>query len=191
MYSPISRLEGRDSIRLIFRARWPKQARASSRAPGWLAWSEKRQAGQLPIPIAFTTAQQQEAGAVPGNVIDRVSQHLEAMLLCSLLGGDGSAEATALDHPSRLCGGAGGQLQCRRGVLAQPEAALRQGLGMGEHFADPIEGATAHQGMADRQDQGPGNLQFRMLPESIHAGGDAPFNRVLNRHHSRVGAASR
>ena len=41
MYSPISRFEGRDSIRLMLRPRWAKQAKASSRAPGLLECIEK------------------------------------------------------------------------------------------------------------------------------------------------------
>ena len=41
MYSPISRFDGRDSIRPMLSPRWAKQPRASSRAPGWLECREK------------------------------------------------------------------------------------------------------------------------------------------------------
>jgi hypothetical protein len=73
-------------------------------------------------------------------------------------------------------------------MIGQPLAALGQGLGMGEHLADPLHGATAEQGMPNRQHQGPGDREVRVFPEGVETGGHSSLDRVLNRHDRRITA---
>lgn len=149
----------------------------------------ERQAGIGALVGALAATQQQEAGAVARHIVDRVGQHLEAVLGGRLQRGDGAPEAAAPHQPGRFSGGAGGQLQGLGKVLAQPQAALGQGLGVGEHLTDGVEGAAAHQGVADGQHQGPGHRQVGVLPEGIETTGDAPLDRVLHRHHRQIAVA--
>ena len=74
-------------------------------------------------------------------------------------------------------------------MVAQPLAALGQGLGVGEHLTDALDWAAAHQGMANRQHKGPGHPQLRVLPEGIQAGRHPTLHGVFHRHHGGVTAA--
>ena len=98
------------------------------------------------------------------------------MLRAGLLGGDRRPEAAARHHAGRLRRGAGGQLQGLGQVFRQPLAALGQGLGMGQHLTHARNRAAAKQGMADRQHQGPGDAEIRMLPERVQAGRHPPLH---------------
>ena len=68
----------------------------------------------------------------------------------------------------------------------QPATALRQGLGMGEHLGDFLQGAAAEQGMTDRKHHGPPNADLGIRPQGIEAGRHPAFNRVLDGNHSRI-----
>ena len=121
-----------------------KTSQGLEQGTGLVGLQREGQAGQLPFPIALPLAEQQKAGAVARHIINGIGQLLEPVLLRGLLGGDGGAEMTPGHHPGRLGGGAGGQLQGIGQVVAQPEAALRQSLGVGEHFTDPLDTAATH-----------------------------------------------
>ena len=111
------------------------------------------------------------------------------MLLSGLQGGDRRAKTAAGHHAGCFCSGTGGQLQRPRQLIGQPLAALGQGLGVGEHLAGALLAATAQQGMANWQHQGPHHGQVGVFPEGIEAGGHAPFHGVFHRHHGRVAVA--
>ena len=71
---------------------------------GAIGLQREGEAGQRTSPGAGTAAQQQKTGAVARHIIDRIGQHLQAMLSGGLARRNGSAEATAGHQPGRLGG---------------------------------------------------------------------------------------
>ena len=74
-------------------------------------------------------------------------------------------------------------------MIRQPLAALGEGLGVGEHLAHPLDAAASHQRVPDRQHQGSGNRQLRMLPERIQTRRDPSLHGIFDRHHGGVTVA--
>ena len=62
----------------------------------------KRQARHITCHQPFAAMQHQKAGAVAGDIVHRIGQFLEPMLLSRLARGDGCTETTAGHHPGRL-----------------------------------------------------------------------------------------
>ena len=57
-----------------------KTGQGLEQGAGLIGMQGERQAGQGPLLMARTAAQQQKTGAVARHVINRIGQHLEAML---------------------------------------------------------------------------------------------------------------
>lgn len=55
-------------------------------------------------------------------------------------------------------------------MLSQPTAALRQGLGMGQHFCNASKRSITQQGMTNRQHQSPADAKVPMHPKGIQGG---------------------
>ena len=132
-----------------------------------------------------------EAGAVEGVVLDRVGSDVQAEFGGRPFAGNARPGGVGGGEP-RTLGVAGDRTPLHVGkVGVEPALALRQRLGMRQHHLDAIQRRRKAQQVVAHQQAGFAHDVQRRLQEQVERAGNHAFRGVLHGHHTKLSRTGR
>ena len=181
---------GNDSIQVMLTPNFSNGAIVRASEPAWLGRRIMSAVLSRPVRSSALVADDGEPGHVVGLVLDVFGEDVQVVSRGGGPAGDGGGEIFALGE---LGGGGGGNhldLGRLRQVLAQPVAALRQGLRLGIDPPDLAPVGPPQQAVMNPQPHFGADLDVGELDKHVERVGDPAVGRVFQRHQAELDVAA-